>query len=79
MLCRYIVKKQIQQVFDHVNNHRWDEVLKPVATNVHHCIAGTYTFVGERHDKETMRRWFERLGRVQSTVHLKANNIWAKC
>ena len=33
---------------------------------------------GERHDKETLRRWFERLGRVQPNLHLKVNNIWVK-
>ena len=34
MLYSYIVRKRIRQTFDHVNNHRWDEVLKPVAPNV---------------------------------------------
>ena len=31
MLYSYIVKKRIRQSFDHLNNHRWDEVLKAVA------------------------------------------------
>jgi hypothetical protein len=35
MLYSYIVKKGIRKTFDHVDNHRWDEVLKPVAPNVH--------------------------------------------
>ena len=78
MLYSYIVRKKIQQTFDHVNNHRWDEVLKPVVPNVHHRFAGTHSLGGERHDKETLRRWFERLGRVLPTVYLKVNNIWVK-
>jgi hypothetical protein len=32
----YFVKKLIRQSFDHVNNHRSDELLKAVAPNVHH-------------------------------------------
>ena len=64
MLYSYIVKKRIRQTFDHVNYHRWDEVLKPVAPNVHHRFAGAHSLSGERHDKETLRRWFERLGRL---------------
>ncbi len=78
MLYSYIVKKRIRQSFDHLNNHRWDEVLKAVAPNVHHRLAGTHALSGERHDKETLRRWFERVGRVQPNLHLKVNNIWVK-
>ena len=62
MLYSYIVKKRIRQSFDHLNNHRWDEVLKAVAPNVHHRLAGTHALSGERHDKEALRRWFERVG-----------------
>ena len=74
----YFVKKLIRQSFDHVNNHRWDEVLKAVAPNVHHRLPGAHSLGGERHDKETLRRWFERFGRVLPNVHLKVNNIWVK-
>jgi hypothetical protein len=68
MLYNYIVEKRIRQTFEHVNNHRWDEVLKPVAPNVYHRFAGAHSLAGERHDKETLRRWFERLGRVLPTA-----------
>jgi hypothetical protein len=60
MLYSYFVKKLIRQGFDHVNNHRWDELLKPVAPNVHHRFGSAHSIGGERHDKETLRRWFER-------------------
>lgn len=35
MLYSYFVKKLVRQSFDHVNSHRWDKLLKPVAPNVH--------------------------------------------
>jgi ketosteroid isomerase-like protein len=78
VLYSYIVKKLIRQSFDHVNNHRWDELLKAVAPNVHQRLPGAHSLGGERHDKETLRRWFERLGRVLPNLHLKVNNIWVK-
>ena len=78
MLYSYIVKKQIRQTFDHVNNHRWDEAVKAVAPHVHHRVSGTHALGGERHDKEALRRWFERLGRVLPNLHIKVNNIWVK-
>ena len=78
MLYSYIVKKLIRQSFDHLNNHRWDELLKAVAPNVHQRVPGAHSLGGERHDKEALRRWFERFGRVLPNVHLKVNNIWVK-
>ena len=52
MLYDYIVKKRIRQTFEHVNNHRWDELLKPVAPHVYHHFAGAHSLAGERHDKK---------------------------
>ena len=60
MLYRYLVADLVRKSFDHVNNRRWDELLKPVAPNVHHRFGGSHSIGGERHDKEAMRRWLER-------------------
>jgi ketosteroid isomerase-like protein len=78
MLYSYVVEKLIRQSFDHVNNHRWDELLKVVAPNVHHRFAGAHSLGGERHDKETLRRWLERVGRVLPNLHLEVKNSWVK-
>ena len=51
-------------------------MLKAVAPNVHHRLPGDNALSGERHDKETLRRWFERLGRVLPNLQIKVNNIW---
>jgi hypothetical protein len=40
MLYSHVVKKLVRQSFEHVNNQRWDELLKAVAPNVHHRFAG---------------------------------------
>jgi ketosteroid isomerase-like protein len=76
MIYSYIVKQKIKQTFDDVNNHRWDEAVKAVAPDVNHRVSGTHALGGERHDKAALRRWFERLGRVQPNLHIKVNNIW---
>jgi ketosteroid isomerase-like protein len=78
MLYSYIVKKEIRKTFDHVNNHRWDDAVKAVAPHVHHRVSGAHALAGERHDKEDLRRWFERLGLVLPNLHLTVNNIWVK-
>ena len=76
MLYGYIVKRLIRQSFDHVNHHRWDELLKAVTADVHHRFAGAHALGGERHDREALRRWFDRLGRVLPNLDLRLNHIW---
>jgi ketosteroid isomerase-like protein len=78
MLYHYLVKKVVRQSFDHVNHHRWDALLKPVAPHVHHRFGGAHAIGGERHDKAAMRRWLERVGRVLPTLHLTVNHIWVQ-
>jgi ketosteroid isomerase-like protein len=78
MLYSHFVEKSIRQSFDHVNNRRWDEVLKAVAPHVHHRLLGAHALGGERHDKEILRLWFERLGRVLPNLHLEVKNIRVK-
>ena len=78
LLYSYFVKKLVRQSFENVNNHRYDELLKAVAPNVHHRFAGAHSIGGERHDKEAMRRWLGRVGRVLPNLHIKVNDIWVK-
>jgi ketosteroid isomerase-like protein len=78
MLYSLIVKNRIQQAFDHVNNHQWDALGISIAPEVQHRFLGTHAIGGVRHDKETLKRWFERLWRVLPNLHLTINNIWVK-
>ena len=78
MLYHFFVKRLIRQSFAHVNNRNWDTLLSSIAPNIHHRFAGNHALGGERHDKETLRRWFERVGRVLPTLHLEVKNIWVK-
>lgn len=76
MIYGYIVKKKIQETFDHVNNHRWEKAVEAVAPHIHHRVSGTHALGGDRHDKEALLRWFKRLGSVQPKLQIKVNNIW---
>jgi ketosteroid isomerase-like protein len=78
MLYGNIVKKEIRKTFDHVNNHRWDEAVKAAAPHVYHRVSGAHALGGERHDKEALRRWFERLGRVFPSLRITVKNIWVE-
>jgi ketosteroid isomerase-like protein len=78
MIYGLIVKRRIRQSFEQVNNREWDELLGSIAPNVHHRFLGTHAIGGERHDRDTLRRWFERLARVLPNLHLDINDIWVK-
>ena len=71
-------KKISSTKLENVNNHNYDELLKAVAPNVHHRFVGAHSIGGERHDKEAMRRWLGRVGRVLPNLHIKVNDIWVK-
>jgi len=64
----------VRQSFDHPNKHRWNELLKPVAPNVHHSFAGAHSIGDERHDREAMHRWPERVERQLSCNRYKAKS-----
>ena len=78
MIYQSIVKKRIRQSFDQVNNRRWDDLMRSIEPNVHHRFLGAHAIGGERHDRDTLRLWFERLARVLPNLHLKINDIWVK-
>jgi ketosteroid isomerase-like protein len=78
MIYSYIVEKEIRKTFDHVNNHRWDAAVKALAPHIHHRVPGAHALGGERHNKEAVRRWFERLGRVLPTLRITVNNVWVE-
>ena len=78
MLYRMIVKKKIREAFDQVNKRQWDDLMKSIAPNIHHRFGGDTAISGQRHDRETLRRWFERLARVLPNLHLKINDIWVQ-
>lgn len=78
MLYRMIVKKKIRQAFDQVNDRKWDDLMKTIASDVDHRFGGEHAIGGRRHDKATLRRWFERLARVLPNLKLEINDIWVQ-
>lgn len=46
--------------------------------DVHHRFGGDHALGGERHDVETLREWFERLGRVCPALRLSVTDAWVK-
>jgi ketosteroid isomerase-like protein len=73
-----IVKRIARRNFERVNDKDYDALLADCAPDVHHRFGGNHPLGGERHDRETLRRWFERLGRLGPGLTLKVHDVWVK-
>ncbi len=73
-----IVKRIARENFLRVNQKDYASILKECSPDIHHRFSGDHALGGERHDRETLGRWFERLGRLAPTLHLTVHDIWVK-
>ncbi len=73
-----IVKRIALQNFLRVNRKDYAAILKGCSLDVHHRFGGHHALGGERHDREALGRWFERLGRVATTLTLTVPDVWVK-
>ena len=62
-----IVRRIASKNFLSVNQKDYSSILKGCTANIHHRFGGDHALGGERHDREALGRWFERLGRLSPT------------
>jgi ketosteroid isomerase-like protein len=73
-----IVKRIALQNLLRVNQKDYTPILKGCSPDIHHRFGGHHALGGERHDREALRRWFERLGRLAPTLQLTVHDVWVK-
>jgi ketosteroid isomerase-like protein len=73
-----IVKRIALQNFLRVNQKDYTPILKGCSPDIHHRFGGHHALGGERHDRDALRRWFERLGRLAPTLQLTVHDVWVK-
>jgi ketosteroid isomerase-like protein len=73
-----IVKRVATKNFERVNTHEYGAILNGCAADIHHRFGGRHALGGDRHDREALGRWFERLGRLAPTLTLTVRDIWVK-
>jgi ketosteroid isomerase-like protein len=74
----FIVKRIARRNFELVNDGDYDTLLAGCAPDIHHRFGGTHALGGERHDKEALRAWFQRLGRLGPDLTLSVRDVWVK-
>ena len=73
-----IVKRIARKNFLRVNEKDFDALLKDCVPDVHHRFGGSHALGGERHDREALRQWFGRLGRLGKHLSLTVEDVWVK-
>jgi ketosteroid isomerase-like protein len=73
-----IVKRLARKNFELVSQKDFEALLKDCVPDIHHRFGGQHALGGERHDKEALRRWFGRLGRLGANLKLTVNDVWVK-
>jgi ketosteroid isomerase-like protein len=60
-MYKAIARRKARQTFESLSRGDWEAALADVAEDVHHVFPGDNALGGERHSKQAMRRWFERV------------------
>jgi len=71
-----IVANLTRRSFTAVQEHNYDEVLKGVAPHgLTHRFAGPNSLGGVRHDKDSLGRWFKRVGTVLPDLKFEVRDV----
>jgi ketosteroid isomerase-like protein len=57
-------RRSIEKTFGALSRGEWARSTDRMADDVHHVFPGDHPLGGERHSREAVLRWFERLGRL---------------
>jgi ketosteroid isomerase-like protein len=75
----YIIKGFVRKNFKCIQEHQYEEVLKGVSDKqLEHTFAGDNCLGGTRRDKESLKRWFERVGIVLPDLKFEITDIQVK-
>jgi ketosteroid isomerase-like protein len=74
-MYKAIARRKAQATFDALSRGDWESAAKDVAPDVHHVFPGDNAIGGERHSKQALERWFERLYRLIPDLHFEVRGI----
>jgi ketosteroid isomerase-like protein len=77
-MYKAIARHKARGVFEALSRGDWSATLKDVADDVHHVFPGENAIGGERHSKEAMGRWFERLYTLIPDIEFEVRNVAVK-
>jgi ketosteroid isomerase-like protein len=77
-MYKAITRRKVRGLFEVLSRGEWQAALKNVSPDVHHVFPGDNAIGGERHSREAMGRWFERLYTLIPEIEFEVRNIAVK-
>jgi ketosteroid isomerase-like protein len=74
-MYKAIARRKVRGLFEALSRGEWEKALVDVAPDVHHVFPGENAIGGERHSREAMGRWFERLYRLIPEIEFEVKEI----
>jgi ketosteroid isomerase-like protein len=73
-----IVKRIAKKNFERVNQRDFRSLLNDCVPDIHHRFSGNHALGGERHDREALGRWLDRLAKLGPNMKLTVQDVWVK-
>jgi ketosteroid isomerase-like protein len=77
-MYKAIARRRARATFDALSRGDWEAAIEDVAPDVHHVFPGDNAIGGERHSKDAMARWFERVYRLIPELRFEVRNVAVK-
>ena len=77
-MYKRIAARRAEGLFEALGRGDWEVALKDVSPRVHHVFPGDNALGGERHSRDAMRRWFERLYRLFPDLQFDVHKVVVK-
>ena len=74
-MYKAIARRKAQATFDALSRGDWQSAIADVAPDVHHVFPGDNAMGGERHSRDAMARWFERVYRLIPELEFEVKRI----
>jgi ketosteroid isomerase-like protein len=74
-MYRAFVRRRIVATFAALSRGDYEPALRGMAPDVHHVFAGKSPLGGERHSRESVRAWFERLFRLYDELRFDVGRV----
>ena len=74
-MYKAIARRKVQATFDALSRGDWEAAIADVAPDVHHIFPGDNAIGGERHSKEAMGRWFQRVYRLIPDLRFEVKQV----
>jgi ketosteroid isomerase-like protein len=70
-----LVRRRVHTIFDALGRRDYMVALDGMAANVHHVFAGDSALGGERHSRDAVQAWFERLFRLYDELRFDIHQV----